>query len=140
MVQCVSIKNYFNSFFFFAEAKKVGEGFCYKKLNSKTGECKSKMKDKHQKVDCCSNGGAGWSARRKDRTKCEPCKTTAVGIHHISFMSFYMGLETRLDSTEICLTKICYEMSRRNGLTVTFETKTRPCLLEPLVLLKVDAK
>lgn len=98
------------------------------------------MKDKHQKVDCCSNGGAGWSARRKDRTKCEPCKTTAVGIHHISFMSFYMGLETRLDWTEICLTKICYEMSRSNGLTVTFETKTRPCLLEPLVLLKVDAK
>lgn len=63
-----------------SEAKRAGEGFCYKKLNSKTGECKSKMKGKFQKVDCCSNGGeaGGWSAKRKDRMQCEPCKTTVV--------------------------------------------------------------
>lgn len=98
------------------------------------------MKDKQQKVDCCSKGGAGWSARRKDRTKCEPCKTSVVGIHHISFMSFYMGLETQLDWKETFLTKICYKISRSNGLSVTFKTETGPCSLEPLVLLKVEAK
>ena len=112
--------------FFAVEAKKVGEGFCYKKLNPKTGECKAKMKLKQQKVDCCSNGGAGWSARRKDRTECEPCKTSKEGILHITFMSLYMGLESELDCKEICLTKMCYKLLRSS--------------LELLVLIKADAK
>lgn len=57
------------------------------------------MKGKFQKVDCCSNGGeaGGWSAKRKDRMQCEPCKTTVVGIQQNSFVSFYSGLETQLD-------------------------------------------
>ena len=63
------------------------------------------MKGKRQKVDCCSNGGAGWSARRKDRTECESCKTTVEGIHHTSLCHFIMSLETQLDWKEICLTK-----------------------------------
>lgn len=69
--------------YFVVEAKRAGEGFCYKKYNTKTGECKSKLKQKQQKKDCCSGGGgAGWSARKKDRTRCEPCKTSVVGIYH----------------------------------------------------------
>ena len=44
-----------------------------------------------------------------------------------------------------CLSKICYKMSRSNCLTVTFltgtfKTETGTCSLEPVVLLKVDAK
>lgn len=61
-----------------AEARRAaGQGFCYKKYVKKTGECKGKAKVfKQQKVDCCSNGGAGWSSKRKGRQSCEPCKTS----------------------------------------------------------------
>ena len=63
------------------------------------GRMQIKDERKVQKVDCCSNGGeaGGWSAKRKDRTRCEPCKTTVVGIQQNSFVSFYTGLETQID-------------------------------------------
>ena len=78
-----------NQLCFVAEAKRAGEGFCYKKIVDKTGECKGRMKGKLQKVDCCSsvNGGAGWSAKKKGRASCEPCRTSVVGIS-LNLMSF----------------------------------------------------
>lgn len=91
-------------------------------------------------MDCCLNGGVGWSVRWKDRIKCELCKIIVVGIYYISFMLFYMGLEIWLDWMEICLMKICYEMLWSNGLIVIFEMKIRLCLFEFFVLLKVDVK
>lgn len=79
----------------------AGEGFCYKKINTKTGECKSKMKVKLQKTDCCSEGqgGAGWSVRRKDRTRCEPCRTSVVGITYHSYITvvYNKSSETQCD-------------------------------------------
>lgn len=61
-----------------SEAKRpAGQGFCFQRYNQKTGECKKRMKVFRQlKGDCCSNGGGGWSSKKKGRTRCEPCKTS----------------------------------------------------------------
>lgn len=58
----------------------AGDGFCFKKINSKTGACKKSLSingnKKSQKVDCCSSGGAGWSLKKKDKANCEHCSTS----------------------------------------------------------------
>ena len=104
------------------------------------------MKEKLQKVDCCSNGGAGWGARRRDRLQCEPCKTSVEGIHHISFMSFHNGSRNslRLEGNifNIYLCRQCTKRTRTIFVLDNFESlKTEtPYSIELLVLLKVDAK
>ncbi|KAL9988933.1 hypothetical protein ACROYT_G003429 [Oculina patagonica] len=114
------------------EAKRnAGEGFCYKKINTKTGECKSKIKQKLQKVDCCSEsqGGAGWSVRRKDRTRCEPCRTSVVETSYWSEWSDWSKCNATCGpsvtvSRRMCISKGKKPCRGRNE-------KWKPCLTTP---------
>ena len=47
---------------------------------------------KQLKGDCCSHGGGGWSSKKKDRTRCEPCKTSNKGKLGFSW-ELYLRLE-----------------------------------------------
>lgn len=63
-------------FLHLAEARRAaGEGFCWSKISKRTGECKRTLGPRQPKVSCCSNGGAGWSSRKRGRDNCEPCRT-----------------------------------------------------------------
>ena len=82
----------------------AGDGFCFKKINSKTGGCKKSLSingnKKSQKVDCCSSGGAGWSLKKKDKANCEHCSTSVPGYFTVSSFTLLFDYEVVLPYQE----------------------------------------